>query len=281
MALQPDILTISSQVIHGSVGNRATQTVLAQFGHRVWSLPTILLPWHPGHGKGHRTIIEPKAFKALVSDLLASPRIHQLHGIMTGYLGAAEHAGIIAGLITHIKAINPDTLYLCDPVMGDNESLYVPEPIAQSILEHLVPLADIITPNEFELQWLTNKPVNTMQDSIMAAKSLGVRKVIQTSARVEQGKTGLLMITPEMALLAKHHAFDQAPNGLGDMLGALALSSAIRGQKGAPLLSSCAARVFAFAEYCHQHQLDMLPLNSALLWEMDRNDAIELLDVTP
>ena len=137
MALQPDILTISSQVIHGSVGNRATQTVLAQFGHRVWSLPTILLPWHPGHGKGHRTIIEPEAFAAMVADLMASPRLNQLHGIMTGYLGAPEHAAIIAELITCIKTINPDTLYLCDPVMGDGGRLYVSETIATVSYTHL------------------------------------------------------------------------------------------------------------------------------------------------
>lgn len=278
MALQPDILTISSQVIHGSVGNRATQTVLAQFGHRVWSLPTILLPWHPGHGKGHRTIIEPQAFEAMVEDLIQSPRLSELHGIMTGYLGAPEHAEIVAHLIKRIKFINSDTVYLCDPVMGDAGRLYVPNAIAESIRDHLVPLADIITPNAFELEWLTGRSISTMKERIDAARSLNIRKVIQTSASIERGQTGLLMVVNGKALLAQHKAFDHAPNGLGDMFGALVLSSAIRGQHGAELLSSCAARLYAFAEYCDAHALDMLPLNSAILWERDRQNAIQLVD---
>lgn len=278
MTLQPDILTISSQVIHGSVGNRATQTVLAQFGHRVWSLPTILLPWHPGHGKGHRTVIEPEAFEAMVEDLIQSPRLNALHGIMTGYLGAPEHAEIVARLILRIKSINPDTVYLCDPVMGDAGALYVPTAIAESIRDHLVPLADIITPNGFELDWLTGHTPKTMRDRIDAAKALNIRKVIQTSAAIEDGQTGLLMVTQDQTLLAKHKAFDHAPNGLGDMFGALILSSAIRGQDGAELLATCAARLYAFAEYCDAHGLDILPLNSAALWENDRREAIQLMD---
>lgn len=287
-----DVLAVSSQVIHGSVGNRATQTVLAHFGHRVWSLPTILLPWHPGHGKGHRTIIPTQDFAAMIEDLIASPRIHTLKGIVTGYLGTEGQAASVAKLVRHLKRINPETIYLCDPVMGDAGQLYVPEAIAQSIATHLLPLADIITPNHFELEWLSGMACDTIEASIRAARSLPPRKTIQTSVPLavrslasgpqdpsQPNMTGLLMTTPERALLAKHPAFDHAPNGLGDMFGALILSGALRGLHGEALLAPAAARLFAFAAYCHDHQLDMLPLNQQDLWENDTSSAIALVDV--
>lgn len=288
LPMNQDVLAISSQVIHGSVGNRATQTVLARFGHRVWSLPTILLPWHPGHGKGHRTIIEAEDFQAMIDDLIASPRIHNLKGIVTGYLGAEGQAASIAKLVRHLKALNPELIYLCDPVMGDAGQLYVPEPIAQSIRTHLLPLADIITPNRFELEWLSGMTCDNLTASIKAAHSLPPRKTIQTSVpldNIEQGMTGLLMITRERALLAKHQAFATAPNGLGDMFGALILSGALQGLHGEALLAPAAAQLFAFAAYCHGHQLDMLPLNQQDLWqqdlwESDAANAIALIDVT-
>lgn len=277
-----DVLAISSQVIHGSVGNRATQTVLARFGHRVWSLPTILLPWHPGHGKGHRTIIPADDFEAMIDDLIASPRLHQLKGIVTGYLGTEGQAAAIAKLIRHVKTITPEAIYLCDPVMGDAGRLYVPEPIAQSIRTHLLPLADIITPNRFELEWLSAMACDNLDASVKAAHSLPPRKTIQTSVpldHLEPHMTGLLMVTKERALLAKHKAFDHAPNGLGDMFGALILSGALHGLHGAALLAPAAAQLFAFAAHCHAHQLDMLPLNQQDLWENNAQDAITLVDV--
>ena len=156
---KPAVIVISSHVARGTVGNRAAVFALESLGFPVWAVPTVMLPWHPGHGKATRIVPDVKSFAGLVEDLGKARWLPEVGAIISGYLGDASQAAAVAALVKTVKAQNPHVRYLCDPVIGDVNGLYVPEATAIAIRDQLLPLADVTTPNRFELSWLTGMPV--------------------------------------------------------------------------------------------------------------------------
>ena len=140
------VIVISSHVVRGSVGNRAAVFALETLGHQVWALPTIVLPWHPGHGRSTRLTFDEADFDAAIDDLIRAPWIGEVKAVLSGYFGNAAQARSVAKLITALREKNPDVVYVCDPVMGDLGGLYVPETTAEAIRDHLIPLASVATP---------------------------------------------------------------------------------------------------------------------------------------
>ncbi len=163
------VIVISSHVVRGTVGNRAAVFALETLGHPVWALPTVILPWHPGHGRATRVAISSDDFDAIVSDLIRAPWRGEVKAVLSGYLGSAAQARSVARLVESLRADNPDLLYMCDPVCGDDRGLYVPEETATAIRDNLIPLASIATPNRFELAWLTGTTLETNAAIIDAA----------------------------------------------------------------------------------------------------------------
>ncbi len=131
------VIVISSHVVRGSVGNRAAVFALETLGHPVWAVPTVILPWHPGHGPAKRIVPPAEQFDDLIADLERAPWLGEITGIMSGYLGNAAQASSVARLVKTIKEKNKKVLYLCDPVIGDEKGLYVSEATAIAIRDEL------------------------------------------------------------------------------------------------------------------------------------------------
>lgn len=244
MAKKP-ILVISSHVVRGSVGNRAAVLALEAIGHEVWALPTVVLPWHPGHGKATKIVADDTAFDSLISDLEKAPWLNQLGAILTGYLGNASQAHSIARLIKKVQKNNPEVLYLCDPVIGDDHGLYIGEETARAIKNELLPLANITTPNRFEYEWLTGAKYTNNIDMVKASNSLSCEKLIITSAYpMLANSIANLMITSKKVFLAEHRLIGNAPNGLGDLTSALILANKLAGFEDERNLSRTTASVF-------------------------------------
>lgn len=240
-----EILAISSQVVRGSVGNRAVVFSLETMGHPVWSLPTVVLPWHPGHGRSTRVPMPAEVFSNVIDDIIASPRAGAIRGVISGYFGNAGQVDAVARLVRALKDKNPDLVYLCDPVVGDLSGLYVAEDIAVGIRDQLLPLADIATPNRYELAWFTGAPLDTNQQIMEAALMLGPRRVLVTSAvSMMAGGIGNLLLNQRHALLAEHRTVGNPPNGLGDLTSALFLSRILRGESDERALQMTTAAVF-------------------------------------
>lgn len=244
------LLVITSQVVRGGISGRGLTFALERIGHAVWFLPTVLLPWHPGHGKGTRIVALSDDFAALARDLAASPQLAELGGVMTGYLGNAEQAAPIAGLVKAVKTANPDALYLCDPVLGDHHSatgggLYVPKATAEAIRDELVPLADIVTPNSFELGWLTQREVETELQALSAARSFGAKRVLITSSpALRRNSIANVLAGPRGAVAAEHAAVENPPHGTGDLIAGLFLSNVLAGFDDEEALKRASASVF-------------------------------------
>jgi pyridoxine kinase len=242
---KPAIIVISSHVARGCVGNRAAVFALESLGFPVWAIPTIMLPWHPGHGKATRIVPDPKAFAALISDLQNSIWLPEVGAIVTGYLGDAPQAGAIAGLVKTLRTANPGITYVCDPVIGDANGLYVPQATAIAIRDKLLPLADVATPNRFELAWLTGMPVLDNAAIMKAAQKLGVESTLVTTAHgMMSGSIGNLLLTPKVALLAEHRLVDGPSNGLGDLTSALYAAHLLQGTSDEKALKATVASVF-------------------------------------
>jgi pyridoxine kinase len=239
------VIVISSHVARGSVGNRAAVFALETLGHPVWAVPTIILPWHPGHGRATRIVPDAEKFAALMKDLENARWLGEVGAVLSGYLGDAGQAQAVASLVAAVKARNPRALYVCDPVLGDSGGLYVPVEVATAIRDVLMPIADIATPNRFELEWMSGVELDDLKAVIAAALDAGPRTMLVTSApAMIAGSTGNLLLTSSEALLAEHRIIDKPPNGLGDLTAAVYLARLLAGQPVAKALQSTTATVF-------------------------------------
>lgn len=244
--MKPAVISISSHVARGSVGNRSAVFALETLGYPVWSVPTVILPYHPGHGQAQRIIPEPEQFRIFLDDLVNSPWIDEVQAVLSGFMANASQALAVADMVNQLKQRNPQLTYLCDPVMGDAAGLYIPVETANAMRDHLLPIADITTPNLHELAWLAGRDETGDIGTIatMAAK-LGPRRSIVTSAPAfMRGNIGNLSVSSESVIMAEHRRVDGPTNGSGDMFSALYLAQDLAGVPGEKALERASASVF-------------------------------------
>ena len=239
------VIVVSSHVARGSVGNRACVFALETLGFPVWAVPTVTLPWHPGHGRATRIVPPPEQFASLMADLAGAPWLGEVGAVLSGYLGDPAQADAVAALVAAVKARNPKALYVCDPVMGDSGGLYVPEATAAAMRDVLMPLADIATPNRYELQWMAGERLDEMRAVVEAAGEAGPPTMLVTSApALMNGSIANLLLTPSQAILAEHRMIDHPPNGLGDLTAAVFLARTMSGAAPEKALQSTTAAVY-------------------------------------
>jgi pyridoxine kinase len=255
------VIVISSHVVRGAVGNRAAVFALETLGHRVWALPTVILPWHPGHSRSTRVTVPDTDFQSIIDDLIKAPWIGEVRAVLSGYLGSPGQAEDVARLVTALKERNPDLFYACDPVVGDANGLYVPDEVAAAIRDRLLPLATLATPNRFELSWLSGAALETNAAILDAALGLGPPRVLVTSAiPMMNGGTGNLFLSGRHALLAEHRLIEDPPNGAGDLLSAVFLARLLQGLSEERALQMATASVFEIIARTRKRGADELTL---------------------
>jgi pyridoxine kinase len=257
---KPSIIVVTSHVARGGVGGRVAVFALERLGFPVISVPSVLFPWHLGHGRATRLLPESASFEDFLADLARAPWLGEVGGVLTGYLGDAAQAASIARLVAAVKARNPAALYLCDPVIGDSEGLFVPEALAEAIRGRLLPLADIATPNRHELAWYEGRPAEDNDGLIEAARRLGPKEVVVTSAFAPPGEIGNLSVTPGRVDLITHRALASVPHGTGDLLAALHLGHRLSGAPAAEALGRAVAATLRLIDLAAEMGADELPL---------------------
>jgi len=247
----PVVVSISSQVVYGHVGNSAVVPALQALGFEVLALPTVLLAHHPGHGPPKGRMLPATEVAELLDGIEAVGALARASAVLTGYLGLPESAAVAVDAVTRLRRLNPKAIYLCDPVIGDNGRTYVREGVEQAIREQLLPLADVLTPNHFELECLTSRRVTTLEQAIDAARSLvaeGPGIVVVTTlqhgaALANQVET--LAVTADASWIATTARLERAQNGGGDLLAALLLGHLVLGRVLPDALSLAVSAVFA------------------------------------
>lgn len=221
------VLAISSQVAYGPVGLTALVPALQAAGHEVMAIPTVTLSNHPGHGKpaGYRT--EPMQIEAMLAALAGLGALSPLDAVLTGYFVSAAQIEVVAQAVGELKRRLPALQVLVDPVIGDDGSLYVPADVAAAVRDRLVPLASIITPNAFELGWLTGRPVPDEAAALAAAQALAVRDVLATSIPAGDGHLATLLVAGGETYKSVSRMRAGVPNGTGDFLSGLYLAARV------------------------------------------------------
>lgn len=260
---RPAVISISSHVARGTVGNRAAVFALETLGFPVWSVPTVTLPWHPGHGPATRIVPPTDAFAAMMADLAGAPWLGEVGAVITGYFGEPGQIEPTRRLIEAVKRVNPAATVVCDPVLGDAGRLYQPQATLDAIRDLLLPLADIATPNRFELEFLSGLDLTDNAHLIDAAAALGPEIVLVTSAfAMLRGGTGNLLVGDFAALLAEHRIIENAPHGLGDLTSAVFLARLLSGTKPEKALQSTTAAVFEILARTAKRGADELTLET-------------------
>jgi pyridoxine kinase len=238
------VIVVSSHVVRGSVGNRAKVFALEALGFPVWAVPTVILPWRPDLAPGERIVPDPEQFARLLGDMGSAKWLGEVAAVLTGYFGDAKQAEAVEELVRAVKAANPNALYLCDPVIGDEGGLYVPAETAAIIRDRLLPIADIATPSRYELEWLAGRKLPSVPDIIAAARDLAPPTMVVTSAPSVMAKSiGNLLVSDKGAWLAEHRLVEGEPKGTGDLTSALFLAHLLGGKSETEALEMTAASV--------------------------------------
>jgi pyridoxine kinase len=261
------ILAISSQVASGHVGLSAMVPALQALGHDVIALPTVLLANHPGQQPTSGMRVAPDVLLGMLATLGANGRLGGIDAVLSGYLPSVEHVGVVVDAVRRCKAASPALTYLCDPVIGDDpKGIYIDEAAAQAIKTQLLPLADIVTPNRFELAWLARREVDGPNAAIAAANDLARPLIVATSIPDGAGRLATLAVTPKGNDLVSVSRHAQAPNGTGDLLAALFLAGRLEGKEPAGALTKAVLMIDRIlASSAGQPEMALIPALAALV----------------
>jgi pyridoxine kinase len=246
-----NIISIQSHVAFGHVGNAAATFPLQRLGVEVWPIHTVQFSNHTGYGSWKGRVFDAGMIREVMAGIEARGVVGECDGVLSGYMGAADIGAAILDAVAMVKRANPAARYCCDPVIGDvGRGIFVREGIPEFMREKAVPAADIITPNQFELDYLSKRTSNTLRaarDAMKTVRDLGPRVVLVTSLHTDEtpadcidmlasDDTGCFLVrTPKLPLTV---------NGAGDAIAALFFAHCLRGEKLAEALSRAASSIF-------------------------------------
>lgn len=219
------ILSIQSAVAYGHVGNSAAVFPLQRLGHEVWPVYTVTFSNHTGYGQWTGKAMTAAEVRDIIDGVEARGALAEVDLVLSGYLGNPDIADVIVETVRRVKALNPAAKYACDPVMGNaNSGCFVDPKIPEIIKHNAAPISDIISPNQFELGFLTGTDPKTLDEvihSIRELQSMGPKLVLVTSVEIDSAEAGTIAMiaavgndvwithTPRLPIVA---------NGSGDVV---------------------------------------------------------------
>jgi pyridoxine kinase len=225
------ILSIQSSVAYGHVGNSAAVFPLQRLGHEVWPVHTVLFSNHTGYGAWRGPVVPANDVHDVVLGLQDRGALPEVDLVLSGYLGNPDIAAVVVDAVDRVKSANPAATYACDPVMGNAESGCFVDPAIPGLLRgQVVPRADVITPNQFELGQLTGADLSAapdlgaVLDAADAARSLGPHTVLVTSvlhAGQSEDTLEMIVVTADGAWSVRTPRLAMHANGSGDVTAAL------------------------------------------------------------
>ena len=246
-----NILSIQSHVAFGHVGNAAATFPLQRLGIEVWPIHTVQFSNHTGYGSWKGRVFDAGMIREVMAGIEARGVLGECNGVLSGYMGAADIGAAILDAASTVKRANPAARYCCDPVIGDvGRGIFVREGIPEFMRGKAVPAADIVTPNQFELDYLSRRESGTLRaarDAVKAVHDLGPRAILVTSLHTDEtpadsidmlasDETGCFLVrTPKLPLTI---------NGAGDAVAALFFAHYLRDGKLAEALSRAASSIF-------------------------------------
>ncbi|MGO4684245.1 pyridoxal kinase [Hyphomicrobium sp. 2TAF46] len=248
------ILMISSYVARDPVGLAAASPPLEQSGIEVVGLPTVVLSNHPirPHIAGMR--LDPALLESMIGALDKNGWLGSFNAVFSGYLPSAEHVEIVAAAVKRLRELNPSIAYVCDPIFGDDpKGHYIDEEAAAATRDLLVPLADVLTPNRFELSWLSSLDVRSPTDALQAICQLGRPIVAGTSIPDGPSRLATVLVTNKQAYMGTVEKWNDVPHGTGDVFAGCLTAKLMLGQSAEQALAYAIAGVKRALEVSRGH----------------------------
>lgn len=253
------ILSIQSSVAYGHVGNSAAVFPLQRLGHEVWPVITVHFSNHTGYGAWRGPLLAPDDVAEVIAGIEDRGVLGEADAVLSGYQGDPAVGAVVLDAVTRVKAANPAAVYCCDPVMGDvGRGMFVRPGIPEFMRDEVVPAADVITPNHFELDFLAGTTTRTMAqvlDAVDAVRATGPRDVLVTSVITEDGGAGaaaesidVVAVSDDGAWAVTTPLLPITPNGCGDVTAALYLAHLRTTGSPAQALMATTSSVFAVLE---------------------------------
>ncbi|MDR6868576.1 pyridoxine kinase [Microbacterium resistens] len=264
------ILSIQSAVAYGHVGNSAAVFPLQRIGVDVLPVHTVNFSNHTGYGAWRGPMISPEDVREVITGIEERGVFGQIDAVLSGYQGGEGIAEVIIDAVARVKAANPDAMYACDPVMGNAKSgCFVAPAIPELLRDRVVPVADIITPNQFELGYLTGTSPDTLEStlaSVDAARAMGPSTVLVTSVERPdraEGTIEMLAVDDEGAWLVATPHLPMKANGSGDVTAALFSAHYVSTRDAKSALELTVSSVFDLLQRTHESGDRELQLVSA------------------
>jgi pyridoxine kinase len=246
-----NILSIQSHVAYGHVGNAAGTFPLQRIGVEVWPIHTVQFSNHTGYGAWTGRVFDAGLITELVQGIAQRGVLGQCNGVLSGYMGSAETGAAILDAVAQVKAANPAARYCCDPVIGDvGRGVFVRPGIPEFMRDHALPAADIITPNQFELDHLSGRTSATRRDALAAIEALhalGPKTIMVTSLHTDETPAdGIDLVASDVSgrFRVRTPKLPISVNGAGDAIAALFFAHVLRTGSAAEALSRAASSVF-------------------------------------
>lgn len=246
-----NLLSIQSHVVYGHVGNAAAVFPLQRMGVEVWPIHTVQFSNHTGYGDFKGRVFDASLIHDLVAGIEQRGALGECDGVLSGYMGGADIGAAILDAVAAVKRANPSAKYCCDPVIGDvHKGIFVRDGVPEFMKDKAVRTADIVTPNQFELDYLAGRESKSLADVLGAVKvvhDMGPRAILVTSLHADDtpedsidmlasDETGRFRLrTPKLELIA---------NGAGDVIAALFFAHYLREGKIDVALSRAGSAIF-------------------------------------
>jgi pyridoxine kinase len=246
-----NILSIQSHVAYGHVGNASAVFPMQRLGVEVWPIHTVQFSNHTGYGAWKGRVFDGPAIDELMEGITARGVLAKCDGVLSGYMGSADLGNAILSAVRQVRAANPAAFYCCDPVIGDvGRGIFVRPGIPEFMRDQAVPAADIITPNQFELNFLsglTSGTCATIKAAIGRLHEAGPKVVLVTSVHTDEtppDKIDLVVGEGGRCWRVRTPKLSLEVNGAGDAIAALFYVHFLRTRSAAFALGEAAASTY-------------------------------------
>ncbi|HEU4514755.1 MAG TPA: pyridoxal kinase PdxY [Nocardioidaceae bacterium] len=250
-----NILSIQSLVAYGHAGNSAALFPLQRLGFDVWPVITVHFSNHTGYGEARGPLLTSSDIAEVIRGVEDRGALDRCDAVLSGYQGAEDVGAVILDAVRNVKERNPEAIYFCDPVMGDvGRGFFVRPGIPEFMRDKVVPAADVITPNQFELAFLAGTETRTIDEVVDAAdfvRSTGPSVVLVTSAITEEtpeDSIDMVAVSDEGAWIARTPRLPINPPGAGDLTSAVFLANVLDGHDLPTALARTTSSVYAVME---------------------------------
>lgn len=256
-----NILSIQSWVAYGHVGNASAVFPLQRMGFEVWAVNTVQFSNHTGYGKWKGQVYTGESVRELIDGIDERGALQRCDGVLSGYMGDAGIGEAILDAAARVRALNPAAIYCCDPVIGDvGRGVFVRPGIPEFMRDRAVPAADVITPNHFELEYLSGMKVGDVagvRGALDALHRMGPKTIMVTSVDIDSTPKDSIDVVVSTAGALMRVRMPRLPisvNGAGDAIAALFLGKLLQTKSAETALVHAASATFGLLTRTAQAQ---------------------------